>query len=467
MNFFGTALSVSFCLAVLLLPRRQAVLAYLGAVLYITQGQALDVGGINMMAIRFVEVAAAFRVLARGEVKSIRMTPADNFLLMSFLVYMLAILVRTGSIDWYTIGLTVDGVLAFFSFRALISTPEDFTYFIKGLVFLIVPFAMFMIEEAIKGRNLFAMMGGVPETPIYRNGYFRCQGSFRHAITAGTFGATFFPIFVGFLFYKKYRIYALIGAAASLSIVVTSHSSGPLMATIVAVAAWGCWFMRQNMQLVRRGILAAFIGLHLVMNAPVWYIFDRISGVIGGDGWHRSNIIDKFIKSFGEWWLVGMPMERTIGWAATVTRFGFADITNNYVSLGINGGIISVVLFIAMLTACFKTLGLGLRSLRKGSSQQVGFEPVLWGVGSAVCVHAVNLTAVSYWDQSYVVWYFHLATAVTLGDFFLKKQPTKAEAKLHPKKTRRYTPIRFRSAIRRVSRKRGIEVTQVKGPIDK
>jgi hypothetical protein len=431
MTEIGAVITIVLCSAVLVLPRQQAALAFIAAVLYITQGQTIDVGGINMMAIRFVEIAAAIRVVVRKELASVRITRPDVLLLLFFLAYMTVTLLRTGEVDAYTLGLTVDGVLAYFAFRAIISTQEDFIIFMKGTVMLLVPFAMMMTWEAIKGQNLFSFMGGVPEIPIYRGKYFRCQGSFRHAITAGTVGATFFPIFVGLLFRNQNRLWATLGIAASLTIVIASHSSGPLMTTIVAAAAWCCWIIRQHMKWVRFGIIAALAGLHMMMSAPVWFIFDRISGVIGGDGWHRSNIIDKFIHSIGDWWFVGMPMEYTRNWAATVTKYGAADITNYYVSIGINGGLISLLIYVAMLIACFKLIGLGLQAMRSAPSKQATYEPMLWGVGCAVCAHTVNLIAVSYWDQSYVIWYFHLALAVTLGNYFLRERQTAKSVKIN------------------------------------
>ena len=97
--------------------------------------------------------------------------------------------------------------------------------------------------------------------------------------------------------------------------------------------------------------------MHLTMNAPVWYIFDRLSGILGGDGWHRSNLIDQFIKHFEEWWLMGMPFENTGDWAATVIASGGVDVTNYYVSIGIAGGLISLIFFLAVLKSCFGYVG--------------------------------------------------------------------------------------------------------------
>lgn len=419
MTEIGIILTVLFSIAVIVLPKHQAALAFIAAAMYITQGQAINIGDINMMGVRFVELSAAIRVISRKEFRNVDLGKTDILLITFFLTSIAISLVRTGELDKYAFGLAVDGNLTYFVFRALITTPEDFVNFMKRMAFLIVPFAMLMLVEGIRGQNLFSFMGGVPEISKYREGYFRAQGSFRHSITAGTLGATFFPIFISILFQKSMRGVALLGIAASLIIVIASHSSGPLMTTIIAAAAWCCWIVRRNMKWVRRGIVAAFIGLHMLMSAPSWFIFDRISGIIGGDGWHRSNIIDKFINSIGDWWLIGMSMEKTENWAATVTKFGYADITNYYVSIGINSGIVSLLLFIGMLVACLSIVGSGLQCIRTANSYRKAEEAVLWGIGSAVCAHAVNLTAVSYWDQSYVIWYFHLAIAVTLGSYCL------------------------------------------------
>lgn len=399
------------------------------------------------MSVRFVEVAAILRVLLRGELASMRFTPPDWWLIWFFLISLAILLLRTGSLDAYSVGLAVDGWLAYFSFRALISSPEDFTHFMRRVVFLLIPFAILMEVEAVTGRNLFALMGGVPETPVLREGRYRCQGSFRHAITAGSLGASFLPIFAGFLFQKFHRWWAALGVAACFVIVYASYSSGPLMAAVAAFAAWGCWLLRDRMTLVRRGIVAGVILLHFNMSRPVWFIFDRISGILGGDGWHRANIIDKWVKTFGDWWLVGMPMEQTADWAATVTTFGYADITNYYVSVAINGGLLSLVALLVFQTQVFKLVGKSLALVREASSDSATFEPILWGVGTAVLTHAVNLLAVLYWDQFYVIWYLHLAIAVSLARYWVATElpPKGLEAveadDLHPN-LKGYQPVR-------------------------
>ena len=417
MTAIGAFLTFLFCMAVATLPRRWVATAYLAAVLYITQGQAVDIFGFNFMAIRFVELTAFLRVLFRHELPAGKLLKMDRWLIAALVSYVVVFTLRTGEINKYQIGLMVDGLLVYFVFRGLFADWDDFRFFMKGAVVLLVPFAFLMEYESHVGRNLFAAMGGVPETPVFRTGHYRCQASFRHAITAGTVGATFLPLCVGFLSHKSSRAWALLGVVACGTIVFASHSSGPLMAAMIAIAGWGCWRFRRKMYWVRRGIVATIIALHLAMSRPVWFIFDRISGILGGDGWHRSILIDRFLRNFGEWWFFGMPMSNTAEWAATVTKFGYVDMTNYYVSLGVNGGLISLVFFVGMLVYCLKQVGRGLRVVRDAGPEMAIHEPILWGVGVVIVTHALNLLSVSYWDQSYVIWYLHLAAAASLGRY--------------------------------------------------
>jgi hypothetical protein len=422
-NAVGAILTCFFCVAAFVVPRRLAALSMLAATLYITEGQALDLG-INFMAIRFVELAAFLRVIVRGELFKITFTSADRWLLTFFVTLVGIYILRTGIFDWYIFGQAVDGWLTYFCFRSLITDFDEFTFFLKGATMLLVPYALLMTFEAQTGRNLFALMGGIPDTPELREGHYRCQGSFRIAITAGSLGATFVSLFAGFLFHRTCRGWALGGVVSCIVIVLASHSSGPLMAAATAIAGWACWYARRDMKWVRRGVVAILVALQLTMSSPAWFIFDRLSGIFGGDGWHRSNLIDQFIHSFAHWWLAGMPIGMTSDWAATQMSWGGVDVTNYYVAIGLNGGLLPFTLFLVFLTACFKSIGRALARLRAQPEPPEYAEAILWGAGCTVCVHVVNLTAVSYWDQFYVIWYLHLAIATSLSTYVLSKYPS-------------------------------------------
>jgi len=68
-------------------------------------------------------------------------------------------------------------------------------------------------------------------------------------------------------------------------------------------------------------------------------------------------------------------------------------------------------------------MGNALKSERDNPASGSGFQQLLlWGAASAICTHAVNLLGVVYWDQFYVIWYLHLALAVSLIQKYVYKK---------------------------------------------
>lgn len=406
---------IPFVIAILFFERRWALLSILAGTVYVTQGPSVAIFGINFNPIRFIELAGLTRVFLRNEHKSIRWNSMDKIFILFNIVYLLVYVVKCkihpSAIDAvsYRVGYLCDAVICYILFRSLIDSIDVFTVFVSDMILLLVPFAGLMLIEAITGHNYFSSMGGVPATPVIRDGYYRCQASFRHAITAGSVGSTLLPIFIFLCARPEYRFRGIVGVFVSLIIVGTSHSSGPLMSAVAGVIAWTFWIIRDRMRHVRIGIVVSLVVLHLIMKAPVWFLIARVSDVTGGDGWHRANLIDQFIRNTAGWWLMGMPLELTVDWAATVMPWGAVDITNQYVAIGLNGGILSLAMFVLYFQTCFSSIGNGLKKIRSGMKDK-SLELLLWALGATLFSHMVNIVAVSYWDQFYVIWYFALAS---------------------------------------------------------
>jgi hypothetical protein len=155
----------------------------------------------------------------------------------------------------------------------------------------------------------------------------------------------------------------------------------------------------------------------LVMKAPIWYIFDRASGITGGDGWTRSYLIDMAYQHLGQWWLAGMPIKDTSGWFPFIlAATGGADITNQYIGFGIVAGLGAIALFILLLTRAFSNLGKALAIVRSSSMETSEIEFLLWGLGVMLTVHIINWFGISYFDQMFAVWFMQLAAISTLTE---------------------------------------------------
>ena len=149
------------------------------------------------------------------------------------------------------------------------------------------------------------------------------------------------------------------------------------------------------------------LGLHIVMEAPVWHLIARVSAVGGSTGWHRYHLIDAAIRNFGEWAILGVSGTAHWGW-------GLGDVTNQYVLEGIRGGAVTLAIFVCLLVFAFRYVGQGLRRYPARS----GDFWIVWAVGVSLFAHMLSFMAVSYFGQTTMVWLLSLALSVAIVDVY-------------------------------------------------
>lgn len=411
MSSLGALFTLAFCLLVFVSSRRVATVAIVCGVCYITQGQELYIG-FHFTAIRLILLAALLRAVTRGEITQICPSPIDKALIAYALCLAIVSTLRVGTFDQlvYQFGGLYNAGLSYFVLRALLSDEEDILCVLGYVAWAVLPMAMLMMVEANTGRNVFAIFGGVSEFSMVRDAHVRAQGAFRSPITGGAFGATFGLLFAGLLFARSRRRSTVVGLVACIAILVCARSSGPLLGFLLGLVALALWRFRHHTRKMRLWIALSLLGLHLVMKAPIWFLLGRISDVVGGGGYHRAYLIDNFVKTFNSWWLAGTS--DTSSWMATELSFGGADLTNQFVSDGVNAGLLCLVLAVNVLVCCFRGLG---KAMTNNSASGSESQRLLWGHGAALVGSIGILFSVTYFDQMHVIWYFLLASIATLS----------------------------------------------------
>jgi hypothetical protein len=433
MNGLGATILVVLVLAVLFSPRRWALQAMMAGVLYLTESQQIDVSGFNLFAVRFLELAGFIRVMVRHEFSFRRMNTVDHALLWLYLYSTVLFLLRSSTGQAYQIGIAVDASLSYFTFRGLVGNMDDFRWFLRTFILLLAPYAFMVVSESLTGHNPFTILGGDTGIGWVRHERPRCFGSFRQPDTLGMFAASFIPLYIGMACVNSERKRSLLGIFLCLLIVWAANSGGETAAAVTGLVGWGFWRVRTDMRKVRGGIVAILVALTLVMNAPVWYIFAHISSITGGDGWHRSYLIDVAYRHLSQWWLAGMPTSDTADWFAYVlVTTGAADITNQFIAFGLNAGLGAIVLFVLLLTRAFSNLGRALAAVRSSSQKAGGNEFLLWGLGIVLVVHIINWFGITYFDQMYLVWFMQLAAISTLSDAWIKETVPQAQEVAEP-----------------------------------
>jgi hypothetical protein len=408
-------------LALLLLPRKYIVVPLLLTSFFIPLSQQLVLGGLHFMTFRILLIFAWVRLLSSGPLgrSRFRLNSIDKAVILWALSSTFTFILLWG--EW---GAVVDrlGFLynvfgLYFLFRLLCHDEDDVSRFIKVLAFVCGILAICMLNEQVTGRNLFSVFGGVPDITYVREGKLRSQGAFGHPILAGTFGATLLPLFVGLWWQGKSRPVAMLGMISSTVVTLTSASSTPLMAYVAGVGALCFWPFRRNMWLFRWGTVLLLVALHLVMKAPVWALIGRVDLVGGSSSSHRYELIDQSIRHFSEWWLVG---------TRNVSSWGFemGDTSNQYVDIGVTGGIFTLILFISIIVHGFKTIGVTRRAVAGNRHA----ERRVWALGAALFSNVVAYIGIVYWDQTMIEWYALLAMIVAAAPVLNSSSSTQVQA---------------------------------------
>ncbi len=396
------ALGFTLCMGILMLflPRRYAIIPMLFAAIFITEMQRIVILSLDFNMMKILVLFGWARIILRREIRYLSLNQIDKTI-----IWLTISRIAIYTLQWRTSGAFINRlggafnvIGMYFLFRILIRDFDDISKIIISLSIITIPLAVSMLIERSTGRNAFAIFGGVPEFTFIRAGRLRCQGSFTHPILAGTFGATLLPLFVGLLFKsEKSRPVAIIGIIAAILITYMSASSGPVLSLLAGIMGLSLWPLRNNMRSIKIGLLFMLIGLQIYMKAPVWALIMRIGVVGGSTAYHRAFLIDQFVRRFKEWWLLGT--KSTAHWGRELL-----DLTNYYVRTAVDGGLLTLILFIVVLVLCFRGIG---KSRLKFNDKSIQF--FLWSLGSALFAHVITFFGVSYFDQIIVSWYLLLS----------------------------------------------------------
>jgi len=418
MNPIGLIFTLVASVFLLALPRRLAAIPLLIGTAYMTRGQELDLGA-HFTVLHILVMVGILRVLLKREQIANGMNYVDRWLILWAFWLIASSAFHTDDAWKFRAGVVWNDLGCYFLFRIFVRNGEDVRYIFKVLFVVLVPIAVLMLLEKAIGKNYFAILGGVDETPAFRNGHFRASGPFAHPILAGSVGATCFPM--ALCFWKSHRKFALAGLFAAGGIIFASTSSGPIMMLLFTLFGLTIWKVRDYLRSVLWLSLAAVIALDAVMKDPVYFLMARIDISGGSTGYYRAELIRSSIEHLNEWWLVGTDYTRN--WMATgiYANPNHCDMTNHILGMGVKGGLPLMFLFIMVFFAAFRAVGTALRNNESASPE---YRFLIWTLGAILFGHVWNFFSISLFDQSIVFLYLILASigAVQASEQFAADQ---------------------------------------------
>lgn len=404
MNAIGAFVLVLASILILTLPRRLAILPLLLAATYMTRGQVLEIGPANFDIPRLLVVVGFLRVLARSEHLSDGLHGVDK-LLLTWAVTLIGMSAFHTSDSWiFRMGIVWTELGCYFLFRIFLQDLEDVRRTFMFLCVALLPLAALMMIEKVTGHNPFGGLGGVVENSLVRDGHVRAAGPFAHPILAGTVGAM--VIAMGLALRQAFHGRALAGLLSGGGIIFAATSSGPILTVLFIGIGLAAWRLRDSMRTVRWVVFVGIIALDAVMKDPVYFLMARIDISGGSQGYYRSQLVRSSIQHLSEWWATGTDYTRHWMASGIYANDRMVDITNHFLAMGVMGGLLLMIVFVAIIAYSFRDVG---RALKQHAEAGIDQQRFIWTLGALLFGFVMTFWAISLFDQS--VLYFYLCLA--------------------------------------------------------
>jgi len=372
------AVGMAIVIALILISRRnKGITPFLLACFSIPVGQVIVLGGLHFTVLRVLIMAGLVRRATLGGSSSVGRFPGGFSRLDLWVVLWTISALVVLSLQWmnsqaltHNLGDFLDAFGGYLVIRFFIPDGEAVRRAIWTLAIVCFIQGAFMLNELVTHVNVFSYLGGAAFT--MRDGKVRSQGVMG-CIYAGALAGALVPVFLSLWNEKKYRPVVYAGVAGALAMVGTSNSSTSLLALAGSVLGLGLWPLRRQMQLVRRGFALTLVALHLVMHGPVWSLIARVDLTGSSSGYHRYYLVDNCIRHFSDWWLLGYKDYNLWGW-------DMWDLCNQFVEVALTGGLLTLILYIAIFKRGFSVLG----TARKQVEGECAREWFLWCLASAL-----------------------------------------------------------------------------------
>lgn len=365
----------------------------------------ITLGGFNLYSFRIVLLAALFRVIVRGELRNLHIQKYEVVMYTCFVWIAVVSGIRSGSatemINRLSYGF--DWGIAYMLARATVFDIKQVHSWSIVFTCLIIPFSLLMLAEKLTCHNYFSVMHGVSPMPLIRDGSVRAAGPFAISILAGTAVAVHLPLVA--ILYSTNKLLFIAGAIAVFVGVMASASSGPLMALMFTILAMVLWLRRWKVKKYRTVLYFLMVVIEiyrmLFKGGHVWDLLAKIDLTGSSTGWHRAALITSWLVHIKEWWFIGTNYTRH--WMPTGVTFSpdHTDITNHYIAQAVNGGLVSISVFIYVLYRAFSNIGACLKRADNSGEQQA-----LWALGAVLFAHTATFISVAYFDKTVLVYYY-------------------------------------------------------------
>lgn len=402
-------LAVLLCgFAMLLVDRRWALVPVIVMACFVAPAQRIVVASLDFNFLRLMVLFAGARIVMRGEYRGVRPGALDLLVLAWTASAVTIYSLQWGTLDAFInrLGFAYDTVGLYAMVRCLVRSWEDVRSLAVGVAAVSLPVAACFALEMTTGHNLFAALGGVPEETMVRQGKVRCQGAFGHPILAGAFFASLAPLTAALWWWGR-RGWAALGTVAIVLIVAATSSSTTFIALAAAAGTMMLYPLRAWRYWAVGGVMFGAGLTHLAMRAPIWHLLAQTDVVGGSTGYYRYMLVQQFVSRVDEWWLLGV--RTTADW----WPWGMTDLVNQFVLEGVQGGMLTLGLFVTVVIGAMMSAD---GMLRRPASGRRALIPA-WALVACMAAHLYAFLGVSYYAQGVLAWSLTLGLIGSAAEF--------------------------------------------------
>jgi hypothetical protein len=408
-------------LLVFFLPPMYGLIVYIGTFAWFPPYLTVKMGTLDFTICRIVMLAIyANLFLQTNLAKRFKLILLDKLIILYFLAQIVAGGINSNFSSGFLenrAGVIFDTLLAYFVFRMIITTKNQYIVLVKGILLIAAPLALVGFYQCLTGDNPFGflrqyntiLLGGFQSSeyvPLRRGNFFRADVTFSMSIMFGLFFAMLGPAALGIIPIIRRRKNVYIVAVCLMAVgVLSSMSSGPILALMLAVMFIGFYRFRRYWKPVVTIIIIGCGIVEIISNRHFYDIFGRYT-FSPATAWYRSRLIDValFEGGMSGYWLTGYGFGNVDpDWGSKIDG-NATDIVNHYILILYRFGLIGLIPFLAIVVGASKAL--------IEAYQVCTFETVrwlIWCLAGALFGVLFAMNSTSLFGQAITVFYILLA----------------------------------------------------------